>query len=198
MNGQMKTLKKDILELIKVITSLKRSYLLVEKSINIIHDCLSNGSKILICGNGGSAADANHFVTEFLIRLRPGINRQPYPMLSLAQNTSVITACGNDYKFEDIFLRTFKAYYNTGDILIILSTSGNSKNILKILRYTNAKKISTIGFLGNKGGKSKLLCTFPIIITSKKASRVQESYKFLLHHIFEQVENMLINKKKKN
>jgi D-sedoheptulose 7-phosphate isomerase len=194
----MRILEKNILEIIKLIKSLKYSSFLVEKSINKIHYCLRNGGKILICGNGGSAADANHFVTEFLIRLRPRINRQPYPILSLAQDTSVITACGNDYKFEDIFLRTFKAYYKTNDILIVLSTSGDSKNILKLLKYTNVRKICTIAFLGNRGGKSKSLCSVPIIINSKKPDRVQESYKFLLHHIFEQVENMLINKNKKN
>ena len=104
------------------------------------HKRLKKGGKILFCGNGGSAADAQHLAAEFLVRLRPQINRDPIPALSLAQDTSTLTACSNDYSFDDIFLRPFKALAKKNDILICISTSGNSKNILKVLKEAKKKK----------------------------------------------------------
>ena len=155
---------------------------------------MKSGNKILICGNGGSAADAQHLSAEFLIRLRPDINRKAYPVISLALDSSTITACGNDYSFDDLFLRNFQALYKKGDILITISTSGNSKNIIKILKYTSSKKIFSIGFLGNKGGKAKKFCSENIIVQSKNVARIQEAHIFLGHYIFEQVENLLLKK----
>ena len=107
--------------------------------INIQKKLKKNG-KILFCGNGGSAADAQHLAAEFLIRLRPNVNRNPLPALTLAQDTSTLTACGNDYSFEDIFLRPFQALANKNDILICISTSGNSKNILNVLKEAKKKR----------------------------------------------------------
>ena len=101
---------------------------------------LKKGGKILFCGNGGSAADSQHLAAEFLIRLRPNINRNPIPAITLTQDTSTLTACGNDYSFEDIFLRPFQALANKNDILICISTSGNSKNILNVLKEAKKKK----------------------------------------------------------
>ena len=101
---------------------------------------MKSGNKILICGNGGSAADAQHLAAEFLIRLRPKINRKAYPVISLALDTSTITACGNDYSFDDLFLRNFQALYKKGDILIVISTSGKSKNIIKMQNTPHLKK----------------------------------------------------------
>ena len=103
---------------------------------------LKKGGKILICGNGGSAADAQHLAAEFIVRLRPHVNRNPIPAITLAQDTSTLTACGNDYSFDDIFLRPFQALAKKGDILLCISTSGNSKNILKVLKEAK-KKIFT-------------------------------------------------------
>ena len=105
----------------------------IDKTIKVIFRSLKQGGKILFCGNGGSAADAQHLAAEFLVRLRPQINRDPIPALTLAQDTSTLTACGNDYSFDDIFLRPFKALAKKNDILICISTSGNSRNILKVL-----------------------------------------------------------------
>ena len=90
-------------------------------------ETISNGGKVMICGNGGSAADAQHLAAEFLIRLRPKVNRRAIPVLSLAMETSSLTACGNDYSFSDIFSRLFDAFANDKDLLIAISTSGNSK-----------------------------------------------------------------------
>ena len=112
----------------------------VSLAIKIIFKKLKMGGKLLLCGNGGSASDAQHLAAEYLVRLRPQVDRKPLPALTLAQDTSTITACGNDYLFDDIFLRPFRALANKNDILICLSTSGNSKNILKVLKEAKKKK----------------------------------------------------------
>ena len=168
----------------------------VEKAINKVHEALSTGNKIMMCGNGGSAADAQHLAAEFLIRLRPNVNRAPYPVISLAQDTSTLTACGNDLGFKKIFSRTLEALAKKGDILIVISTSGNSENIIDVVKKAKSKKIFTIGLLGSSGGKVKKNLDLNIIVPSKITARIQECHIFLGHHIFESVENLLIKKKK--
>ena len=168
----------------------------VNLAIKIIFKKLKLGGKLLLCGNGGSAADAQHLVAEYLVRLRPKVDRKPLPAITLAQDTSTLTACGNDYLFDDIFLRPFQALANKNDILICLSTSGNSKNILKVLKEAKKRKILTVGFLGNKGGSAKNFCDIKLIVNSKITSRIQECHIFLGHFILEQVENLLIKKKR--
>lgn len=162
--------------------------------IQIIVKRLKKGSKILFCGNGGSAADAQHLVAEFIVRLRPHINRNPLPALTLVQDTSTLTACGNDYSFENIFLRPFKALATKDDVLICISTSGNSKNILKVLKEAKKEKIYSVCFLGKGGGKAKKLCKKPLIISSNNTARVQECHIFLGHFILEKVEDLILKK----
>ena len=111
----------------------------VNESINIIYKKLKKGGKIFICGNGGSAADAQHLSAEFLVRLRPNVNRIPLPVISLALDTSTITACGNDLGFERLFERNLQALGTNKDLLLAISTSGNSKNILNVLNYAKKK-----------------------------------------------------------
>jgi len=163
--------------------------------IENIQKKLKKGGKILFCGNGGSAADAQHLAAEFLVRLRPHINRNPIPAITLAQDTSTITACGNDYSFDDIFVRPFKALVNKNDILICISTSGNSKNILKVLKEAKKKNIYSIGFLGKGGGKAKKICDKPLVVPSNNTARIQECHIFLGHFILEKVEDFVISKK---
>ena len=168
------------------------------KIISIIENIqkkLKKGGKILFCGNGGSAADAQHLAAEFIVRLRPHINRNPIPAITLAQDTSTITACGNDYSFDDIFVRPFKALVNKNDILICISTSGNSKNILKVLKEAKKKNIYSIGFLGKGGGKAKKICDKPLVVPSNNTARIQECHIFLGHFILEKVEDFVISKK---
>ena len=162
--------------------------------IQIIVKRLKKGSKILFCGNGGSAADAQHLVAEFIVRLRPHINRNPLPAVTLVQDTSTLTACGNDYSFENIFLRPFKALATKDDVLICISTSGNSKNILKVLKQAKKEKIYSVCFLGKGGGKAKKLCQKPLIISSNNTARIQECHIFLGHFILEKVENSILKK----
>ena len=163
--------------------------------IKIIEAKLRKKGKLLFCGNGGSAADAQHLAAEYLIRLRPNVNRMPIPAISLAQDTSTLTACGNDYNFDDIFLRSFQALVSKNDVLICISTSGNSKNILKVLNEAKKKKIYSICFLGKGGGKAKKLCNKALIVGSDNTARIQECHIFIGHFILEKVENYLINKK---
>lgn len=168
----------------------------VNLAVNIIFKKLKLGGKLLLCGNGGSASDAQHLAAEYLVRLRPKVDRKPLPAITLAQDTSTLTACGNDYLFDDIFLRPFQALANKNDILICLSTSGNSKNIIKVLIEAKKRKISTIGFLGNQGGKAKNFCDIKLTVNSKITARIQECHIFLGHIIFEAVENIIMKQMK--
>ncbi len=174
----------------------KRSLLLIEPKINLaiinIYKKLKKGGKIFLCGNGGSAADAQHLAAEFLVRLRPSINRQPIAAISLATDVSTLTACGNDFSFEKIFSRNLDALGSSRDILLVISTSGNSKNIIDVLKMAKKKKIFSIGFFGNSGGKSKKLCNLPLCINSNVTARIQESHILLGHYIFECVENKIL------
>ena len=114
--------------------------------IENIYKKLKKGGKLLFCGNGGSAADAQHLAAEFIVRLRSNINRNPIPAISLALDTSTITACGNDYNYDQIFLRPFKALVKKNDVLICISTSGNSKNIINVLKEAKKKKFIQLVF----------------------------------------------------
>ena len=163
--------------------------------IKNINKKLKRGGKILFCGNGGSAADAQHLAAEFIVRLRPHVNRNPIPSITLAQDTSTLPACGNDYSFDDIFLRPFKALVKNDDILICISTSGNSKNILKVLKEAKKEKIYSVCFLGKGGGKAKKMCSKPLVISSDNTARIQECHIFLGHFILEKVEDLIISKR---
>lgn len=155
---------------------------------------LQLGGKLLFCGNGGSAADSQHLAAEFLVRLRPHVNRNPIPAISLAQDTSTLTACGNDYSFDDIFLRPFQALSNKNDVLICISTSGNSKNIIKVLKEAKKKNIYSISFLGKSGGKAKKYCDNSLVVNSQNTARIQECHIFIGHFILEKVEDLLLKK----
>jgi len=188
----MNDLKKQIL----ISNSTKESLLKIEKQINnsiiAIVSRLKKKGKIMLCGNGGSAADAQHLAAELLVRLRPTVNRKPIPAITLAQDTSTITACGNDYNFNFQFSRCLEALGKKEDILIVISTSGNSKNIINVLKKAKKLNIFSIGFLGSFGGLAKKNCDLPLIVKSTNTARIQESHIFLGHYIFEKVENELL------
>lgn len=167
----------------------------INKSIKLIYKSIKDGGKIFLCGNGGSAADAEHLAAEFIVRLRPKFNRRSIPAVSLSSNTSIITACGNDFSFKKIFTRSLQGLYKKNDILIAISTSGNSKNIVDVLKFCKKEKINSIGFLGNNGGAAKKYCKINLIVPSSNTARIQEIHIFLGHFIFESVENLLFKKK---
>ena len=187
-------LSKKINAHCKVIKSIQSQNKKIQSISNKITSKILNGGKLLFCGNGGSAADSHHLAAEFLIRLRPNINRKPIPALSLAMDTSTLTACGNDYSSDDIFLRTFLALKSENDILFAITTSGKSKNIIKVLKEAKKQNIYSIGLLGKGGGNAKMLLNDSIIVKSNNTALIQESHIFLGHYILETVENNLIKK----
>lgn len=189
------SLSKAVNETIKCKKELISNQDEINNIINLVYRKIKSGGKLILCGNGGSAADAQHLAAEFLIRLRPKINRKPIQAISLALDTSTITACGNDYNFDQIFVRPFSALVKKNDVLLAISTSGNSKNIIEVLKVAKKKKISCISFLGFNGGKAKKYSKNFIIIKSNNVARIQESHIFLGHFILEKVEDLLIKNK---
>lgn len=154
--------------------------------------CLSEGGKILLCGNGGSATDAQHFAAElvghFQVDNRPGL-----PALSLTTDTAVLTAVGNDYSFDEVFARQVEAYGNPGDVLIGISTSGNSENVMRAFEKARRKNIICIGLLGKEGGKMVDLCDIPLVVPSQNTQQIQEVHTHLIHTICELIEKQLFS-----
>ena len=159
---------------------------------DIISQSIAKGGKLLICGNGGSAADAQHLAAEFLIRLTSDVNRQSIPAISLAQDTSTLTACINDYGPEEIFKRVFTAMCAEHDILLAITTSGNSKNILEVLKEARNRGIFTLGFLGNGGGEALAYCDSAFVVPSEVTARIQESHITAGHALLQYVEDKLL------
>jgi len=190
----MQKLEADLNSSIEAKKSLIKKKKEIFEAIAIIYSAIKNKKKILLCGNGGSAADAQHLSAEYIDRLRPKINRKPLPLISLALDTSHLTACSNDFNFDQVFSRPLRALGSSGDVLICISTSGNSKNILNVLKLAKKMKIKTISFLGKKGGKAKKYSKTYIIVDSENVARIQEAHIFLGHFVLEVVENKLFNK----
>jgi D-sedoheptulose 7-phosphate isomerase len=190
----MKNFKKCIEESNLAKLSLIKKKNQIDTTIKLISNSIQKGGTLFICGNGGSAADAQHLAAEFIVRLRPHVNRNPLPALSLALDTSTLTACGNDYSFDEIFSRSLEGLSkNKNDMLLAITTSGNSRNILNVLKTAKAKNLKTIGFLGNDGGLCKDFCDYPLLVAHKNTARIQEAHIFLGHYIFEMVEDIIIN-----
>lgn len=166
--------------------------LILIKMAEIITKSIKNGGKLLLCGNGGSAADAQHLATELLVRLRPQVNRQPIPAISLAIDTSMITATGNDYSFDEIFTRPLAGLGKIGDVLLGITTSGKSPNVLAAYKLARSMSIVTLGFLGGTGGLATELCDEKFIVPSNITARIQESHITAGHVLMELVEEMLI------
>ena len=168
------------------------AYKVLQVAGNVITESISKKGKLLICGNGGSAADAQHLAAEFLIRLTSDVNRDSIPALSLAQDTSTLTACINDYGPDDIFKRVFSALSSDGDVLLAITTSGNSKNIIETLKLANEKKIYSLGFLGGNGGEALQYCDSAFIVPDKVTARIQESHITAGHALLQYVEDKLL------
>ena len=164
------------------------------KAVDLLSECFKKGSKLLLCGNGGSAADCQHIATELMIRLSHHIERPALPAIALTTDTSNLTAGGNDIGFENVFARNVEGLGNEGDLLLAISTSGNSPNIIKAVHAAHNKRMKVVGFLGGKGGKLKELVDLPIIIPSSNVQRIQEGHITLAHIIVELVESKLYGK----
>jgi phosphoheptose isomerase len=161
----------------------------LNKAADMVSKCLIGGNKLLVCGNGGSASDSAHFATEYLCRFNQ--DRRPYPALSLTSEGSLMTAVGNDYHFEDVFARQIWGLGQKGDVIIALSTSGKSKNILKGLEESKKRGLESIAFLGRDGGFCKGMATIDLIVPGDNTARIQEAHKFLFHVLCEIVEKTL-------
>ena len=161
------------------------------KVVDIITSSFRDGKKLLLCGNGGSAADCQHIATELVIRLSHDIKRPALPAIALTTDTSNLTAGGNDIGFENVFARSVEGIGNSGDVLLAISTSGNSINVIKAVITAKSKGMKTVAFLGGTGGKLKSEVDKSVIIPSANTQRIQEGHITAAHIICELVEREL-------
>ncbi len=173
---------------------LKKCSLDISDALTILTNSFKNGKKLLLCGNGGSAADCQHLATEFMIRLSHDLNRPAIPAIALTTDTSNLTAGGNDIGFINVFARSVEGLGNSGDVLIAISTSGNSENVIKAVEKAKEKNIKTIGFLGSSGGKLKSIVDKAIIVPSENVQRIQEGHITIGHILCELAERSLYQK----
>lgn len=171
---------------IETFESLRPLQPLVEETADLVLATLRAGGKLLFCGNGGSAADASHIATEFACRFLG--DRRPYPAISFSGDGGLLTAIGNDYSFQDLFARQVRAFGKPGDLMIALTTSGKSRNVLSALEEARRIGIKTVVFLGKGGGFTKGAADIEIIVPGTVTARIQEAHKFLLHVVCELVE----------
>ena len=181
-------------ESIKVKTEIISSGILESIEVMGIQSALSiqKQRKIMLCGNGGSAADAQHLAAEMLIRLRPNNNRIGIPAIALAQDTSTITACGNDFGYNKLYERMVQSLGYNGDVLIAITTSGNSENIILAMKQARKMGIKVFGFLGSGGGKALELCDEAFVVPSDNTGRIQESHITAGHALMEFIEDKLV------
>ena len=177
---------KDIIENefnehIKVANSLHNLTNTVAASAQLCINCLKNGGKILIFGNGGSAADAQHIAAELVGRYKAA--RKGLPAIALTTDTSGLTAIGNDYGFDYVFNRQIEALANKGDVVIGISTSGSSANVISALKLASELNCKTIGFSGQDGGIMKDICDINLVAPSKDTPRIQEIHIIIGHTI---------------
>jgi D-sedoheptulose 7-phosphate isomerase len=161
----------------------------VSEAVDIVYKSLAGGGQLLVAGNGGSAADAQHIVAELTGRFMR--ERHPFRALALHANTSALTAIGNDYGFEHVFARELTAHGRSGDVLLAISTSGNSLNILKAIEAARNIKMHVIGLTGETGGKMREVCDLSLCIPSKSTARIQEMHITIGHAICELLEERL-------
>lgn len=161
----------------------------VSKAVDMIRSSLDAGGKLLIAGNGGSAADAQHIAAELTGRFLR--ERKALPAIALHANTSALTAIGNDYGYELVFARELAAHARPGDVLLAISTSGESKNILRAIEEARQKKVVVIGLSGESGGKMHEVCDLCLCVPSKTTARIQEMHITIGHTICELLEEEL-------
>ena len=169
--------------------TLKKNILPISQAAQVVIEAFRNGNTLFLCGNGGSAADSQHIAAEFVGRFQK--ERAAWPAIALTTDTSALTALGNDYSFDIVFTRQIQALGKKGDVLIGISTSGNSKNVLEAFKGAKAMGIKTIGVTGGSGGQLAPLSDIAIIAASSKTARIQESHLVIFHAICEIVENTL-------
>lgn len=164
----------------------------IEKTIELITKCIQQGNKVVLFGNGGSAADAQHIAAELIGKFK--LNRRSFHAVALTDNSSIITSIANDFTYDEVFSRQCEAVVKSNDIVIGISTSGNSKNVKKGIIESKNKNAITVGLLGNKGGIIGKIVDVPIIVKSTSTPKIQEVHRVLSHIICEEVEKNLTKK----
>ena len=186
-NQIIKTFEESINIKTKMIQFLPEN---IVTAIELMLECFRKGGKILLIGNGGSAADAQHIAAELIGRFK--LHREGLPAIALTTNTSILTALTNDFGYEDVFSRQLETLGDEKDILIALTTSGNSPNILQTVKIARKKGIKVIGLTGGTGGELKDTADISIVVPSDNVPRIQESHIMIGHIICEIVENELV------
>ncbi len=189
MRNSSKILKRAIVAANQTLQSLFDLDAQVAKAADLIEESLRAGNKLLVCGNGGSAADASHFATEFVVRFTK--DRPAYPAICLSGDGGLLTAAGNDYGFDEVFARQVAAFGLEGDVLICLTTSGKSRNVERALEEAKAHKLKTIAFLGRDGGSTIGMADVDLLVRSDSTARIQEAHQLLLHVLCETIESRL-------
>ena len=161
----------------------------MDRALEMVQSTVSRGGTLFFCGNGGSAADAQHMATEYVVRYMR--NRRAYPAIALTTDTSLLTAAGNDIGFENVFARQVEALAKAGDLLIIHSTSGNSPNVLRAAEAARAKGVAVLAFSARDGGALKALADHNVIIPTSRTDRAQELHLCIEHGICDAVERTL-------
>ncbi len=186
----LKNIRKSLLESADLKKQVAEKFgEIIEQAINLILISLKNGSKVLLMGNGGSAADAQHIAGELIGRFK--LERNSIPAIALTTDTSILTSIGNDYGFDRVFERQIESLGCEGDIVIAISTSGNSKNVIEALKKSKKNKMKSIGLLGSDGGQIKQLVDLPIVVPSSNTPRIQETHITIGHIICEEIEKEL-------
>jgi D-sedoheptulose 7-phosphate isomerase len=191
MNNKIKSILKDSINTKESILKDKEAIISIEKIVEACFKTISNNGYIFFCGNGGSAADAQHLAAELTGKFKT--DRKPLKGIVLGSNLSSITAIGNDYSFEDVFSRELEGLGSSNDLLICYSTSGNSKNIISALKSANKLDIMSVLFSGDTGGDAKKYADISICIPSNVTARIQESHITLSHIVFEIFEELFLN-----
>ncbi len=185
----MSHLQRTIEDSIATLRSLSALAEPLDCAVLLVLRALLGGHKLLVCGNGGSASDATHLATEFLCRFQN--DRRPYPAISLTANGEFMTAVCNDYHADEIFARQVWGLAEKGDVLIVITTSGKSKNVVRALEEAKKKGVESIAFLGRDGGFTKGLATIDLVVPGTVTARIQEGQKVLYHALCEIVEEKL-------
>jgi D-sedoheptulose 7-phosphate isomerase len=160
----------------------------IVKLADILNNCIKRGGKILLCGNGGSAADAQHITGELVVRLRPDSKRRALPAIALTVNPSILTAASNDFGFEKVFSRQVEALGKKGDCLLALSTSGESSNVNLAIRIARKIGMKTLTLSGKKGGEMSRIADYSIIVPSSETQRIQEIHLLIGHIVCDLIE----------
>ena len=187
--SQFQSSLRSLQEVLESLPSLQSD---LEQAAALAGDALLAGNKLMFCGNGGSASDSAHLASEFTCRFKE--DRRPYPAMALTVDAGLLTAIGNDYEFTDIFARQVAAFGKPGDVLVAITTSGKSRNILSALEEARRRGMKTVAFLGKGGGFTKGAADVELIVPGTETARIQEAQQFLLHVLCEIVEERLPRK----